>query len=215
MISERDKKFVTSIVDGFEKKCDAIESRRGWHFRHMRHSVPALCVLYVTFFVGLGFLFTQVVNIGNFALIATFLLTPVLAYGIPQLFHLLRGKFNGKLGRVTVEEDVTDYLITFKNLMKEKLFKKILKNRKNIDKLTEDDVEELKRRLDNVTYNAAVKLDELTLKRISSRKNRDMKKINKLLQNYSHKNEARITAKINKIIERNDKFVKPWADLYD
>ena len=162
--------------------------------------------------VGLSFVF------GLLTKIPTYLAIPVAAASaittsmlIPMALHKVFMHSKHKIGRGYAKMELDSYFDALKSYTKENI--KNLINSKSADDVTERDLDVFASGFGNVTENYKKTLDKYVGKKIYKQVETDYKKIQKLLS--QEKNQEKNRQKIEKIIERNEKLMTPWCELYN
>ena len=203
------------------KKREKLKGRRFFDITEYFHSH------FAGKFMLAGFLFNAFLFGGYFALplfgIATGLPAAaiVISFGVvgfvagfflPKLIHKicinLKGKFGRKYAKNYVYNGVHNHYVY--NLI---CNKEVVKAERT-SKIPQDKFKDFVKYAKSFPTSYKYDLDECMGNKIAKRHKKDFNKISKLL-NSGDVYSQRTQDKINKIIEKNEKFVKPWCDLYN
>lgn len=130
---------------------------------------------------------------------------------IPLALHKIFMHSKHKIGRGYAKMELDSYFDSLKGYTKENL--KNLINSKSHDDVTEAELEAFANVFGNVTENYKTTLDKYVGKKIYNKVKTDYNKVEKLLAKQTNQEKNR--QKIQKIIERNEKALEPWCELYN
>lgn len=162
--------------------------------------IAALFLLYLRFPLGLS------ISIGcSTSFLGTFIL--------PRIIHFSILKFaKGKLGRGYAKLEVDNHLKVMKGFYK-KYYSNLIKA-KSSEHVSDSELKAFSRQIAIFAKNGKENLDKGICKKIVNRNKKDLHKIELLAQKYSD-NRALLEEKVNKIVKKNNKFTKPWCEVYN
>ena len=189
------------------------KKQRG-HLIHNKYDNVALGTMsLVAESVGLTALFLFVARIPlGLAISAGCLAGFVGSFVVPRVIHFSILKFaKGKLGRGYAQLEVDNHLRVMKWFYK-KHYSNLMKA-KNSDQVSNTELNAFAKQIAIFAENGKENLDKNICKKIANRNKKDLLKIANLANKIS--NRAVLEKKVNKIIEKNNKFTKPWCEVYN
>ncbi len=133
------------------------------------------------------------------------------SFVIPKILHSIFMHSKGKLGRGYAKMELDTMFVAMKDHFR-KNYKDIL-NADSYKEVSLDVLEDFVKQTYICAENYKSDLDKYVGKKIYDRNVADFKKIVRLL--HSKKNETKALKQIDKIVKENQKFTKPWCDLYN
>ena len=136
----------------------------------------------------------------------------VCSFVIPRIIHfsILKGA-KGKLGRGYAKLEVDNHFKVMKWFYK-KYYKDIVKA-KSSDDVSLSDLQSFAKQISIFAYNGKHNLDDNICKKVTKRNKKDLDKIANLTRTMG--NRRVLEKKVQKIIEKNNKFTKPWCEVYN
>ena len=212
ILLEKEKRYF-QIIENTVRANKKNKKKNTGHFLFNKSNNPFLIAistftLTVLFSIGL----TVLINLSVYIAVPVATATGIfLSYGLPKILHAIFIRSKGKLGRGYAKMEL-DSMFAIMQKFFGKLYAKML-HADFADDVSEEELNDFVGRTNICAKNYKSDLDKYVGKRIYKRNLRDYKKIMKIVNNS--KNESKSKVKIDKIIRKNEKFTKPWCDLYN
>ena len=189
------------------------KKQRGHLFHNQYDNVPLGSAEMILYSVGLTALFLLGVKLPlGLAIAAGCLGGFIGSFVVPRAIHFSILKFaKGKLGRGYAKLEVDNHFSVMKWFYK-KYFPKLYKA-KSSDEVSRTELNAFARQIHVFAENGKTNLDKNIFKKITKRNKSDLQKIAKLNQRMT--NREALQKKVDRIIEKNNKFTKPWCEVYN
>lgn len=181
---------------------------------NIRNNVFAKSLLFLLGFSGIGALLTIIFKAPIFiALPSSILSGTFLGLGLTNLSHVLTLKSKGKKARGYAKMELDSYFSVMQNFY-DKNFKKIITSN-NENEISKEDLQNFIDQSYSFAKNYQNDMNKIIGKKILDRNKKDYKKIKNLSSKIDKTNKETVAKKINKIIQKNNKFTEPWCELYN
>ena len=217
MIDENDKKHLRTLVSIMQNTNKDLKKEKFPWLKELSSNIPFVLILTVGALVGSGFALATLTTLGNFILPISAGVGIVAGVAIPKIVHAILENSNGNIGRIYTKHNLHKYFKAMINFLNSKEFGYLISHPENISKLNDEQIQAIVSQIYAYTKNLCVQIDKMLEKKVIARTNKDLKAINKLIQklNNNPSKEAAITKQIQKIVDKNVKFVSPWCKLYN
>ena len=209
---EKAKKYY-DILNNTVKSNKQKRSENAGHAIFDKGSHPAVVATSaITVSIGLGIALYALAGLPSYVAISVGAASAFAeSYVLPKIVHqaILHGK--GKFARGYAKMELDNYFVAFKDYVKQ--YQKDFLKSSMPDEVSMSDLEDFAQMFENCSVNYKTTLDKLVGKTIFKRNQADLKRISKILK--SSKDEQKSAKKIENIINKNQKFTKPWCDLYN
>ena len=133
--------------------------------------------------------------------------------GLPKLVHHLVLKGNGKKSRGYAKLEMDSFFHVMKDIYSK--YHKNIMNAQSVEEVSQSDLDAFVDQAKIYTQNYKYYLGKNIGERIYKRNVKDYNKIKKLYSTMNNGNKYDVSAKIQKIVLKNNKFAEPWCDLFN
>lgn len=207
------KEHINYLEQEIEQNKQDRKKQRGHLFHNKYESIPLGSSTTIGYSIGLSALLLFVAKIPlGIAIAAGCLGGFVGSFVVPRIIHYSILKFaKGKLGRGYAKLEVDNHFKVMKWFYK-KYYQNLLRA-KSSDEVSNSELQAFANQVHIFAENGKYNLDQGICKKITKRNKKDLLKI----ENLSNKiaNREVLEKKVQKIIEKNNKFTKPWCEVYN
>lgn len=133
--------------------------------------------------------------------------------GLPKLLHHLVLKGNGKKSRGYAKLEMDSFFHVMKDIYSK--YHKNIMNAQSVEEVSQSDLDAFVEQAKIYTQNYKYYLGKNIGERIYKRNVKDYNKIKKLYSTMNNSNKYDVSAKIQKIVLKNNKFAELWCDLFN